>query len=405
MDLARHPSPLTFGRAMLEHWLLDPAITYLNHGTVGATPRRVLEAQQAIRDEIERQPARYLLRELMNLAPGPPARPPRMRVAAEAVAAFMGARGEDLVFVDNATTGVNAVLRSLRLEPGDELLITDLAYGAVINTAAFVARERGARLVTVHLPFPTRDPGEYVERVARAVTPRTRVAILDHVTSESALILPLAEMAAACRARGVPVLADGAHAPGAIPLDIPGLGVDWYTGNLHKWAFAPRSCGFLWVAPERQRDLHPPVISWGLDQGLHQEFDWVGTRDPSPFLAAPEGIAFMQDFLGLEAMRRYNHALAWQAAQHLTERWETRLETPRSMVGCMVSVPLPEHAGSTREEAARLKDALLFEHRIEAPVIAVQGRLWVRVSAQVYNDLDDIERLARAVENVLAQSS
>lgn len=382
---------------MLEHWLLDPQITYLNHGTVGVTPRRVLQAQQAIRDEIERQPARYMLRELNGLTGVSGLDKPRLRAAAEAVAGFVGAEGRDLVFVDNATTGVNAVLRSLELQPGDEILIPNLAYGAVANTAAFVARKQGARVVTVDLPFPTRDPGVYLERIEQAITPRTRIAILDHITSETALILPLAEMAARCRASGVPVLVDGAHAPGAIDLDIPSLGVDYYTGNLHKWAFAPKGCGILWAAPERQNDLHPPVISWGLDQGFSQEFDWVGTRDPSPWLAAPEAIAFMRD-LGVGAMRQYNHALAWKTAQELSERWGSGLETPQSMIGCMVTLPLPASLGASREEATKLQYTLLYEDRIEAPISAIAGRLWVRISAQVYTEWSDIERFAEAIE-------
>jgi isopenicillin-N epimerase len=243
-----------------------------------------------------------------------------MRVAADAMAAFLGTRGDDLVFVDNATTGMNAVLRSFPFRAGDEILILDLAYGAIKNVAAFVARERGATLRPVELPYPIHDPGAVKESIVAALGPRTRLAIVDHITSESALLLPLAEIAAACRARGVAVVADGAHAPGAIALDIPSLGVDWYVANLHKWAYAPRSSGILWAPPERQAGLHPPVISWGLDQGFAAEFDLVGTRDPSPHLAAPEGVESMK-ISGLEAVRAYNHALAWEAASLSHRRW------------------------------------------------------------------------------------
>lgn len=391
---------MSFGRTMLEHFPLEPQAVYLNHGTVGVTPWRVLEAQQAIRNEIERHPARFLLRELSGLTASSKLAQPRLRSAAQEVAQLLGARGEDLVFVGNATTGVNAVLRSLGLEPGDEILIPNLAYGAVANAAAFVARERGAKVVRLELPFPVADPGLYVEAVDRAITPRTKVAILDHITSETALILPLAEMAERARAKGVLVLADGAHAPGQIPLEIPALGVDWYVANLHKWAFAPRGCGILWAAPERQKGLHPPVISWGLDQGFTQEFDWVGTQDPSAYLAAPEGIRFMRD-LGVEAMRQYNHDLAWGAARMLMERWNLELPTPQSMIGSMVTLPLPQGLGSSPADAARLKDALLFEDHIEVPVMAIGGRLWARISAQIYNDMSDIERFAQALERRL----
>jgi isopenicillin-N epimerase len=386
-----------FGRPMLGHWLLDPAIAYLNHGTVGATPRRVLAAQQAIRDDIERQPSRYLLRELTGIRGGATqAERPRLRVAANAAAAFVGARGEDLVFVDNATTGANAVLRSLRWTAGEEILVTDLSYGGVVNAARYVAREHGLVLRTVELPDPELGPPAFVEAIDRALGDRTRLLIVDHITAESALILPVAEIVARCHAKGVPVLIDGAHAPGAIALDIPSLGADWYVGNLHKWAWTPRSSGILWVAPERQADTHPTVISWGLDQGLAAEFDLPGTRDPSPHLAAPAALDFMRE-LGVEKVRAHNHDLAWHGAHRLAELWDVPFTVPEPMIGTMATLPLPEAAGSTREDAALLRDALLFEDRIEVQLHAWRGRLRTRISAQIYNDPSDIERLGAAV--------
>lgn len=389
---------MRFGRAMLDHWPLDPEAVYLNHGTVGVTPRRVLDAQQALRLQIERHPARFMFRELMSLEPQPPATPTRLRTAAERVGAFVGASADDLVFVDNASTGVSAVLRSLPLGPGDEILLFDHAYGAVSRAAGFVARERGARVVTLALPFPPADDAASLQLLEAALTPRTRLVIADHITSDSALVLPLARMAALCRSRGVPVLADGAHAPGALALDIASLGVDWYVANLHKWAFAPRSCGLLWAAPERHEGLHPAVISWGLDVGWQQEFAWTGTRDPTPMLCAPDGIAFITDVLGEQAMRDYKHALVWRAAQRLAARWQLAWTTPEAMVECMATVPLPLRLAGDAAAAARLRDWLLAEHRIEVPIVARNGRLWVRISAQVYNDDDDIERLARAID-------
>ena len=387
---------------MLSRFPLEPGGVYLNHGTVGVTPLAVMRARAAILDEIERHPARYMIRELMTLGMSPPPAVPRLRAAADRVAAFLGATGEGLAFVDNASSGVNAVLRSLDLKPGDEILISDQAYGGVLRAAAFIALQRGATTAIVEFPFPAEDPAACVSAVERAITPRTRLAILDHVSSETALVMPLAAMAAACRARGVPVLVDGAHAPGAIDVDIESLGVDWYAANLHKWCFAPRSCGVLWVAPGRREGLHPGVISWGVTSGdWLQEFDWTGTRDPSPWLAAPAGLDFMRDVLGVTAMREHNHRLAWQGARHLAERWGRRLSTPEAMVGCMVSVPLPERFGPPDPSTAqRLRDALLFEHGIEVPVIARDGSLWVRLSLQVYNDESDIERLARAVDTL-----
>ena len=390
---ARH----TFGHAMHAHFSLDPTITYLNHGTVGVVPRRVQLAQQAIRDEIERQPARFVVRELADVGEFELRMPPRMRTAAEAVASFVGGDPKDLAFVDNATAGYNAVLRSWPFQPDDEILITDHSYGTVGLTAEYVAGRTGARVVTLALPFPSTTPEKVIAAFEAAVTPRTRLAVVDHVTAPSALVLPVAEIASRLRARGVAVLVDGAHALGALPVDIPKLGVDFYTGNLHKWAMAPRPCAILWASPPRQKDLHPVAISWGYGKGMSAEFDMLGTRDATMWLAAPEGIAFMRD-IGIDAMREYNHRTVWDAARSLTSHWGTQIPAPESMYGSMVTIPLPEKFGTTREAASRLKDVLLFEEHIETQPTFIGGRVYIRLAAQIYNDASDFEKLRVAVE-------
>ena len=392
-----------FGKNALADWPLDPAITYLNHGTVGVTPNRVLDAQAAIRRDIERRPAQFLLRELSEIAVGSPrAEPPRLRVAAERVARFLGAAGMDLAFVDNATTAINAVLRSTPFQPGDEIIIGDHAYGAIRFSAEFRARETGARVRVVEFPGPPYAPAPILAAFDRALTEaggRCRLAIVDHVTSESALVLPTQAIVERCRAHKAPVLVDGAHAPGAIEVDIASMGADWYAANLHKWAWSPRSCGILWAAKERQEGLHPPVISWGLDRGFTTEFDWVGTRDPSAALAAPVGVDCIEE-AGAKTVREYDHRLAWHAGTRLAERWGTRLPVPEEMVGTMVTLPMPQRLGATPEAAASVRDRLLVDRRIEVQVHAWRESLWVRVSAQVYNDEEDIERLAEAVLNL-----
>ena len=388
---------MEFGKAMLAEWSFEPGTTYLNHGTVGVTPRRIMAVQQAIRDEIERHPSRVMLRELAVTSFGRPVDgPPRLRAAADEVAAFLGARGEDLVFVDNITTGANSILRSFPLSAGDEILVSDLVYGGVLRAALYAARERGATVRTVEMPYPFRAE-RLVEAYAAAVGPRTRLAIVEHITAQSAVVFPLRETAARLRARGVMVLADGAHAPGSIPVDIPSLGVDYYTANLHKWAWVPRSSAILWAAPDRQKELRPAVISWGLDQGFKAEFDMIGTKDPSTHLSAPAAIALMREWGGLEAIQTYNHDLAWTGAQRLAERWQTTFDVPEAMVGTMATVPLPESAGSSPAEAMALRDALLFEDGIEVQMHAYRGRVWARISAQIYNAMEDIDRLAAAV--------
>lgn len=387
---------MRFGHPLRSEWPLDPAVTYLNHGTVGVTPRKVLLAQQALRDEIERQPSLHMLREVSHSVGAPTGAPTRVRAAACEVATFLGARGDDVVFVDNATTGANTVVRSFPLEPGDEILITDHAYGAVANAVRFIAARRGAVVRQLEVPFPVFDGGQLLERLDRVIGPRTRLLVVDHIASRTAILMPLAEIAATCHARGVAVLADGAHAPGAVPLDIGSLGVDWYTANLHKWAQAPRSSAIVWAAEARQADLHPLVISWNLDKGFAAEFDMVGTRDPTPWLAAPAGIRFLAD-LGLEDVYRWNHDLACEAARLLAARWGTTFGVPEANVGAMVAVPAPDRFGGAAADAQKLRDTLLFDHHIEVHVHAADGRVWVRVSAQVYNELSDVERLAQAV--------
>jgi isopenicillin-N epimerase len=245
------------------------------------------------------------------------------------------------------------------------------------------------------MPWPFRAP-DLADAYAGAVGPRTRLAIVDHITSESALVFPLADVAARLRARGVAVLVDGAHAPAAIPLDIPSLGVDWYVANLHKWAWAPRSCGILWARQERQATLHPPVISWGLDEGFTREFDWVGTRDFTPYLAAPAALALLAEH-GLDAVRAHNHAIAWNGANRLAERWGTSFDVPESLVGTMATVPLPDSMGRTADQALALRHALFADEGIEVQLHPYRDRLWVRICGQVYNDMEDVERLADAV--------
>jgi isopenicillin-N epimerase len=385
-----------FGHRMREHFMLDPDYTYLNHGTVGAPPKRVLRKQQDLRDEMERQPSRFVLRELAGPQPAPWRSETRIREAARLVAGFVGSRPEDLVFVPNVTSGLNAVLHSIRLGADDEVLIPDLAYGAISLAARSVTAERGARLKIVATPYPLRDAAALVDAVVAAITPQTKLAIVDHITAQSALIMPVADLVRECHSRGVPVLVDGAHAPGSLALDIQSLGADWYAANLHKWAHGPRACGILWAAADRQAILQSPVVSWGSGHGFHREFEWTATADPTNYLAAPEGIATLRDW-GFPAVLEYIHSLAWDAATILTAAWNTTLDAPREMIGAMVTVPLPAEAGTSDDDASRLRLALLVEDRIEVQLHASHGRLWTRVSAQVYNERSDIHRLADAV--------
>jgi isopenicillin-N epimerase len=386
-----------FGRSLRSEWLLDPDVAYLNHGTVGCPPRRVLEHQWQLTRAIERNPARFMLRELADAhATGQRS---RIREAATEVAAFVGADADGLAFVDNVTEAANAVLRSYPLGPGAQVFVTDLGYGGVANAARYAARVAGATFHTIAMPRPGAPAAAFVaaitEALAAAPPADTRLVVVDHLTSTTALLLPLAEIAAVCHAAGALVLADGAHVPGQMPLDVAALGVDWYAANLHKWAWAPRSCGFLWTAPEHRPHLRPAVISWGLDKGLAAEFDLPGTHNPTAFLTAPFSIGMLQEY-GCDAVYAYNHELAWRAGQSLAEAWDTEFSTPEEMIAAMVTLALPAQLGGAADDAARVF-AALEAAGIEAPVYALGSHLETRVSAQIYCDRDDVDRLADTI--------
>jgi isopenicillin-N epimerase len=385
--LAAHSAPdatRRWGAACRGEWLLEPGIDFLNHGSFGAAPREVLAAQDAWRERLERRPCGFMGYEL----------PQAVRAAATRLAGYLGARGEDLVFIENATAGCNAVLMSFPLAPGDEILLTNHGYAAVRNAARHAATRAGASVKEAAVPYPLREPEEIVAAVAAALGPRTRLVILDHVTSPTAVVFPAAELVALCKKAGAAVLVDGAHAPGMLALDVPAVGADWYVGNCHKWLMAPKGAGFLWAKPERQAGLHPPVISHGYETGFTAEFDWVGTRDPSSWLAVPAALDF-HTRMGGAALRRRNRELVIAAADSLAEAWRTERGMSDPLTGSMATVRLPPSAGAaTREAAMALRQTLDREAGIEVPVHAFAGALWARISAQAYNETEDYERLA-----------
>jgi isopenicillin-N epimerase len=371
-----------------DEWLLDPEVTFLNHGSYGATPRSVLAEQDRWRARMEARPTAFMSYEL----------PSALRKAAGALAAFLCCKGEDLVFVENATVGCNAVLNSIRLAAGDEILITDHAYPAVRKAALHAAKRAGADLVEAKVPYPLHDAAQIVEAVAARLGSRTRLVVLDHVTSPSAAIFPVREIAALCCAADARLLIDGAHAPGMLTLDVPTIGADWYVGNCHKWLMAPKGSGFLWASPEAQSELHPVTISHGYGLGFNAEFDWTGTRDPSAWLAVPAALDF-HERLGGTSLRERNARLAQQGATQLADHWGTVRGTPDRLTGSMAAVRLPLRGPANDEEALRLRAWLFETHRIEVAVVAIADALWARISAQAYNQADDYGRLADAVSS------
>jgi isopenicillin-N epimerase len=375
-------------------WRLDPSVTYLNHGSFGACPAAVLEAQSALRLQMEREPVDFLAAAL----------PARLDDARRVLCAFLGAAPQDLAFVPNATAGVNAVLRSLAFKPEDELLLTNHTYAACRKTAEYVARQTGVRVVVAHLPFPCAGDDDIVSRVLERVSPRTRLALLDHVTSPTALILPIARLVRELRDRGIDTLVDGAHAPGMVPLSLSELGAAYYTGNAHKWLCAPKGAAFLHARPDLQVGLHPGVISHGYALGFQAEFDWTGTFDPTPWLCIPEAIRYIGSLLpgGWPQVMSANRMLALQARTLLLQACDADAPCPEAMIGSMASVPLPPAARGS--PAHRLDctglHAWFRERGVEAWLHPHPVAL-LRISAQLYNDLDQFRTLADLLEEAL----
>jgi isopenicillin-N epimerase len=386
-------------------WSLDPAITFLNHGSYGACPLPVLAAQQRSREQLEREPLRFFMREYEAL----------LDTARSQLGAFVGAEVDELVFVPNATTGVNSVLRSLPLTPSDEILTTNHEYNACRNALDFVATRTGATVVVATVPFPLDSPNQLLEAVMERVSPKTRLTLLDHVTSKTGLIFPIQELVSQLAAQGVDTLVDGAHAPGMVPLNLHKIGAAYYTGNCHKWLCAPKGAGFLYVRRDRQSEIRPLTISHGAnsrrtDKSRFQlEFDWTGTDDPTAYLCVPEAIQFLGSLLpgGWSQLMENNRKKAIAARQLLCEALGVSPPCPDAMIGSMAVVPLPDKfsvydQGGQLREWPVLQDILFDRFNIEVPVIpwTEPFKQMVRISAHLYNTPQQYEYLAQALFSI-----
>lgn len=385
-------------------WSLDPKILFLNHGSFGACPTEVLQVQAELRARLEAEPVRFLIRDY----------PALLDEAREALAAFVDADADDLAFVPNATAGVNTVLRSLQFAPGDELLTTSHEYNASRNALDWVASRSGAKVVVAHLPWPVPTPAAVVQAVLEQVTPRTRLLLVDHISSQTALVMPLKELIQLLRKRGVETLVDGAHGPGQVPLSLRELGAGYYTGNCHKWLCAPKSVAFLHVRKELQAGLKPLSVSHGHNSPRRDrsrfrlDFDWTGTADPTPALCVPHVLRVMGGMLpgGWPALMADNRAKALAARRMLCERLGVAPHCPEEMVGAMATVGLPD--GYPVEPPPPLyldplQDRLFHDWNIEVPVTAwpKAPRRHVRISAQLYNSHAEYQTLAEALEALL----
>ncbi|MAG55895.1 MAG: aminotransferase [Planctomycetes bacterium] len=388
------------------HWSLDPEVTFLNHGSFGACPREVLDHQSELRARLERQPVGFFVREYY----------PLLDAARERLGEFLGADPEGLAFVNNATAGVNAVVNSFPLTAGDEVLVTDHEYGACRNALDLAAERAGARVVVATIPFPVGSEDEIVAAILDRCTSRTRLAMIDHITSSTALVLPIARMVRELSQRGIETLVDGAHAPGMVPLRIDEIGPAYYTGNAHKWICAPKGAAFLWAREDRRATLRPAVISHGATippgdrSRFRHEFDWTGTHDPTAWLSVPKAIRVMESMVpgGWAEVRRRNHDLVLEGRRLACAALDIPPPAPESMIGSMATVPLPdgEPGRPSPLYVDPMQERLWQEHRIEVPIgpWPAPPRRVLRISAQLYNHITDFEKLVRCLMEALGNT-
>lgn len=369
-------------------WLVDPDHAYLNHGGFGALPLPVAEAAAIIRAEVEANPTDLLMRRW----------PAQVDAVRDRVAGFLGAPAANLVFVANATTGTATVLGSLDWQPGDEVVVTDHRYPAVASQLGVLLRH-GVKVVEQHVPVDVASSAEIVEHVMAGVTPRTKLVVVDHIASPTGFVFPVADVAAAARERGLPVLVDGAHAPGQVPVDIDALGVDFWVGNLHKWVCSPRGCATLAVAPQWHDVVRPRVASHGYAEGYQAAFEWTGTADPIPLLAIPAALDFW-DGLGWDAVRRHQHALVTAGAHLVADALGTEVAIADEFTAAMRLVRLPVVLSREAEREA-LAYRLITEHGVTAHITEHAGTTYVRMCGQLYNTPEHYERLATGLQKAL----
>ena len=368
-------------------WQIDPGIAYLNHGGFGALPQPVADAAAALRAEIEADPTDVFMRRW----------PAMVDDVRRRVAGFLRADPGELVFVANATSGTATVLASLPLAPGDEVVTTDHRYPAVASQVSLLA-DRGVRVVETSIALDVSTAADVVDRIVANVSDRTKLVVVDHIASPTGFVFPVAQIVEACHRAGVPVLVDGAHAPGQLDVDLGAIGADFWVGNLHKWVCSPRACAVLRVAPEWQQQVRPLVPSHDYREGFQPAFDWTGTFDAIPLLAVPAALDFWDD-LGWDPVRRHQHRLATDGAAVVAARLGTRPPVRDEFTAAMRLVELPRPI--TKEEGRLLGERLTLEHKVTAYVTHHQDRSFFRLCGQLYNTPEHYERLADALQGLV----
>jgi isopenicillin-N epimerase len=386
--------------ALKAEWNLRPGMIYLNHGSFGPPPRAVREARQQWQDALDSQPMNFFVRELE----------PNLRLARERVAQFVGTTADNLIFVENATVGMNIIADSFPLAAGDEVLLTDHEYGAVQRIWRRACDKVGAKSQVVELPIPFRMAAETADALLAAATERTRLIVVSHISSPTAVTLPVADVCRAARTRGIAIAIDGPHAVAQVPLAIDRLDCDFYTASCHKWLSAPFGSGFLYAHPRQQTHIKPPVLSWGrLPPGKidswADEFTWSGTRNPVAYLAVPAAIDFLEQ-VGLETFRARTHWLAQYARRCICDLTNLEPLVPEdpTWYGSMAHVPLsPTATNETCAVSSPLQHVIWQRFGIEVPIVDFRGRRYIRVSCHLYNDTSHIDRLVSGLKELLAE--
>lgn len=409
---------------MAVHWGLDPDVVFLNHGSFGACPRVVLEKQRELRELMEREPIRFFVETAEGM----------LDQARACVARLVNGDAEGIAFVPNATAGVNTVVRSLKFQPGDELLTNTHEYNACNNVLRYAAEQYGAKVVMADVPFPVRSSREVADAVLGAVTSRTKLVMLSHITSPTGLVFPIGPIVEECSRCGIETLIDGAHAPGMVPIDLKALGATYYTGNFHKWLCAPKGAGFLWVSESRRADIRPLIISHGanstrMDRPRYRvEFDYTGTFEITPYLCVPTAAEFLSSLFpgGLMGLMEHNRKQTLEARKIVCEAMGTlgvmhnhppTAIAPESMIASLASVPIPDAPSGVIRPSPRgyhdaLQDDLISRHGVQAPIVPWPmaqnrpagkqgGGRCVRVAMQAYNSLEQVKYLAACLREEL----
>jgi isopenicillin-N epimerase len=384
------PEPLIEDPGRL--WLLDPDLDFLNHGSFGAVPREVLAVQTAWREAIERDPIEMMGRRIFELLE------PSRWAAGELLSCEPDAVG----FSPNATSAINAVVRSMTFKPGDRIVAPNHVYNGVRQTLRWVAARDGAEYLEFPIEMPIENATQLADRVLESIPDRTRLLVIDEISSPTAIRFPVERITRECADRGIEVIIDGAHAPGMVAVDVSrleSLGMLAWTGNLHKWAYVPKSCAALFVHESKRDSVHPVIISHFLDGGFKREFEWQGTIDFTPWLTVPAALAFMETTFGFDRLLEHNHQLATWAQAHLCRTWDVEPLTPLdgSLLGAMAAMTLPRRIQQHFDNPMVLQHTLYDSHRVETPVHAWGDDWLIRVSAQAYNRPEQYERLGRAI--------